>query len=81
MERIGIGELLSDAMDANKGYAEQFDVNLVLRESDIDAEIYGDTARLLQVMANLISNAVKYSPADTDVDISPERMGDRFVYR
>ena len=66
-----------DAMDAKKGYAEKFDVNFVLRESDIDAEIYGEKARLLQVMANLISNAVKYSSAETDVDISPEHIGDK----
>jgi len=76
MERIGIDELLSDAMDANKGYAEQFEVNLVLRRSDIDAKVYGDKVRLLQVMANLISNAVKYSATESDVDISPEMVGD-----
>ena len=34
-----------------------------------DLKIYGDKDRLHQVMTNLIENAIKYSPSDTNIYI------------
>ncbi|MBP1961635.1 MASE4 domain-containing protein [Paenibacillus aceris] len=38
-----------------------------------EALIYGDEERLMQVFHNLISNAIKYSPGKTKIDVTVER--------
>lgn len=57
---------------------QQF-VQIVL--PDVPAIVLGDTVRLQQVVANLLSNASKYSPAETVVRIELERFESRVELR
>lgn len=61
--------LLEEAISDNTGYAQRHSVNLRFQTLVEAAHSPVDANRLLQVMANLISNAVKYSPTDGTVDV------------
>ncbi len=62
--------IANQALSANEGYGQQHGVKLVLREAPPSASVWADAHRLLQVFANLISNAVKYSPPGGTVELS-----------
>jgi len=62
--------LAQQAVADNEGYAQQHQVQLVLESALEHAFIRADQHRLLQVFANLISNAVKYSPPHGQVTVS-----------
>jgi PAS domain S-box-containing protein len=62
-----LAPLLSQAIDTNAGYAHQFHVQLELRDEAVGAQVNVDGARLLQVLANLLSNASKFSPSHSRV--------------
>jgi signal transduction histidine kinase len=66
-------ELYHDAADA-KGV----ELDTVVQEA---AVVNGDRVRLEQVAANLIDNAVKYTPAGGRVTVDVERAGDRSLLR
>lgn len=46
---------------------------------DTDVRVVGDDMRLEQVAANLVSNALKYSPDGTQIEIGVRRDGDNAV--
>ena len=69
-------ELVKDTITANKIYADKFNVKLVLTESLERVEINADPNRLAQVLTNLISNAVKFSPEKEEVTITIKKQGD-----
>jgi len=58
------------ALISNEGYATQHNVTIVIRDTPNHALIIGDEHRLLQVFANFLSNAIKYSYANGIVEIS-----------
>jgi len=61
-QRIPIAELIADVLESNQAFAHKLGVYLVL-ESDIPRfALKVDADRFAQIMANLISNACKYSP-------------------
>lgn len=56
-----IGDLLQDATDALRLLAEEAGVKIVI--APVQATVLGDADRLLQVLINLLANAIKFSPA------------------
>ncbi|WP_159995541.1 response regulator [Roseomonas sp. 18066] len=69
-ERSSARHLLNQAVTANRAYGSQFGVEFLLEEEGRDAQIYADVQRIQQVLANLLSNAAKFSPRDGKVVVS-----------
>ena len=67
---------LEEALASNQAYAAQRQVQLHLSDCP-PVRVRVDAMRLQQVLANFISNAVKYSPQDAEVRLRAERSGSR----
>ncbi|UYV36574.1 HAMP domain-containing histidine kinase [Rhodobacteraceae bacterium D3-12] len=78
-EVLSVQDLVSEAVASNMGYATAHNVNLVEEcpAGDVALLIDGDETRLLQVLANMISNAAKFSDAEGVVTVGCERIDDK----
>ena len=65
-----VAALLEQSMSANAAYAGRFQVKLRTVGEVPTSEVLVDATRLLQVLANLLSNAAKFSPAGGQVEVS-----------
>jgi two-component system, NarL family, sensor histidine kinase EvgS len=74
-QKLNLTELVADAVETNKGYADEYGVAFVLADLGPKITVEGDANRLVQVIANLLSNAAKFSPKGRDVGISVSRQG------
>ena len=75
-----LAPLLEDALRSNQAYAEQLGVRIELGEQAA-ATVSVDAHRLQQVLANLLSNAAKFSPAGGVVTLSSQRRGENIRVR
>lgn len=73
LQPIQIMPLIEQAIVANNGYALQYDVHLKISQRVDDAFILADSDRIMQVLGNLVSNAVKFSPKGGRVELSVVR--------
>lgn len=78
LEPVELEALLASAIRANQGYAEQFGVSMALTDSCGRAWVSANADKLMQVMANLLSNAAKFSPRGACVEVRLARVGDAF---
>lgn len=74
-EEADLRQLVHDAVEQNQPYAERFDVALAvdLPPDPVIARV--DARRIQQVLANLLSNAAKFSPRGTKARVSLATSG------
>ncbi len=77
MRTVEIRSLVEQAIEANRGFALQFDVQIKMDSHSEDFTATVDIDRLMQVMTNLLSNAVKYSPSGGEVVVTTRPVGDK----
>lgn len=70
MSPISISELIQEAMETNAPYGERFGVTFVVEGDIPETKVSGNYKGLLQILANLLSNASKYSNEGSTVAIS-----------
>ncbi len=79
-EPVRLIDIVARAIDLYKDVADAKGVKLEVTPGD-DVLVTGDRTRLEQVAANLIDNAVKYTPAGGRVAVDVHRDGGRAVLR
>lgn len=80
-------DLLGQAADAMQSMAKQAQVNLVVRvngqilqSTSPSFDIYVDPDRIVQTLTNLISNAVKFSEAESTVDVEVQQQTETVLF-
>jgi two-component system, OmpR family, phosphate regulon sensor histidine kinase PhoR len=69
-QEFDIVEVSREALEQFEDKAEKKNIQLTIRGDASDKiTVYGDSRRMYQVMTNLISNAIKYSQPDGDVEV------------
>jgi signal transduction histidine kinase len=89
-EKLGVGGMsfncrpmvlmpcIRNALELNRSYAERYRVAFTFENTlPEETEVIADGQRLLQVMANLLSNAAKHSPENEDVMVSFRKTNGR----
>jgi len=76
---IDVMSFVQQSLDDNSSYAKQYRVEFVLKNLDSQICILADKHRLMQVMANLLSNAAKFSDEAGIVEVSVSRLHDGSV--
>ncbi|MCU1385952.1 MAG: phoR 2 [Acidobacteria bacterium] len=79
-EPVPLGEVVTRAIDLYRDVADAKGVALTAVASD-DVIVTADRTRLEQVAANLIDNAVKYTPAGGQVGVEVKRDGEAALLR
>jgi len=73
--------LVEHSIEDNHAYGKAFGVKFKITAAMQGVQVMVDEDRLMQVMANLLSNAAKFSPANSDVEIAvcPGEFGVRIT--
>jgi PAS domain S-box-containing protein len=69
--------LLEHSLETVRAYGEQYQVRFEFVARAEDVNVLVDGIRLQQVMSNLLSNAAKFSPPGSQVEIAAQRNGQR----
>jgi Signal transduction histidine kinase len=75
LRRQPLSPILRKSIEANAGYAAKYNVRIRFEEGALDAQADVDADRLMQVMANLLSKAEKFSAPGDTVVVTLERRG------
>jgi PAS domain S-box-containing protein len=71
-----LAAVVTHSLEANRSYAQQFQVRFVLSLMSNDPIVLIDEARIQQVLANFLSNAAKFSPRGGQVLIKLELLSE-----
>lgn len=69
VRRMRVADLVSRSLEENAGFAQSLGVHFTTPEPLAEVEALVDPGRFLQVMANLLSNASKFSPAGAAIEV------------
>jgi len=76
---IQLDTLIRRAVTSVQSFADEHAVNIESQLTGLEIEV--DSDRIVQVLVNLLTNAIKFSPADSKVFVSVEQLSDSFEVR
>jgi two-component system sensor histidine kinase SenX3 len=68
--------VIAEAVDGMQITADQRKIKVIVADNIAVGKILGDESQLVAALRNLISNAIKYSPAGTKVGVGAKRVND-----
>jgi signal transduction histidine kinase len=80
-EIVNAADLVKAAVEISRPLIEKNQHHLVVEVPSGSLELFGDRARLTQVLANLLNNAAKYTPPGGSVFFGMEGHDDQVVFR
>jgi two-component system CheB/CheR fusion protein len=79
--QLDLRDSLADSVQSVTSFANDKDISIVAKSTDIELPVFGDHTRLQQIQANLLTNAIKYSKPGQIVKISLSLNDDKAVIR
>jgi len=80
-ERLELAEVIRAALDMSESRLEQDDRQFRVEVPSEPLPVDGDRVRLVQVFANLLNNAAKFTDAGGHIELGVTRAGDRVEIR
>lgn len=78
-EPLSLVEVINEALELQHNFIKEKGHKIDLEVEDGDIKIMSDRTRLLQIILNIISNAVKYTPENGEIKITANKS-DKFVH-
>ena len=75
LDRTDLAHLVNESIEANETFDKSMNVTFKVSGTRTPVYVQGDYNRLMQVMANILSNAVKFSNQGEVIDVSLESLG------
>ncbi|MCX7647612.1 MAG: ATP-binding protein [Elusimicrobiales bacterium] len=72
LDRYSPNEIAQNAVDAMTAWANSKNLNLTVSKNESSPDIYVDKKRTEQILINLISNAIKFTPEKGSITVSVE---------
>lgn len=79
LEVMDLSEVISDAVKAARSEAAAKHIQIVSKLGTDEVFVKGDASRLGQVVSNLISNALKFSPENQEVTVALTATDDKAI--
>lgn len=76
---IILADVLHQAVESSSALTEEYRHELLIELQAEPIEIYADATRLIQIISNLLTNAVKYTPAGGKIFLRACRSGDQAI--
>jgi signal transduction histidine kinase len=78
-EAISLADSLRETINSLAPKFDEKNYHLEIDMPENLPEVYADSIRIVQVLSNLISNALKYAPAESRIKISAQQQGE-YIY-
>lgn len=76
-QKTDVLEVLQRSFEAVKAFADKQNVKIEVMDTDLD--IYADGDRMIQVLVNLLSNSIKFSPPESTVTLQAVPYGENMA--
>jgi len=75
-EELNLGELIKEHVVLYRGQADEKSIHLMGRPSEKDFFIMGNRINIEEVLSNLISNAIRYTPNGGKIEVWADKASD-----